>query len=260
MSDPVRHVPYVTGKPCSVAGCLHPAEFEVYLYDFYPEPLNEQFFEQDFTCPYLCHAHMDENEVGAVGERKPRGYVSYPYSNQGHAQGYTTYAPLSTVFPLLYDASSPLMNPASIANTVAVNEELLAFLAANPELMRDIEPRRFEEVVAELFRKRGFSVQLTPQTRDGGRDLLAVNSGSLGKSLYLVECKRYAENRKVGVEVVRGLYGVLQAERATKGIIVTTSSFTRDAVAFASPLEYQLSLRDYDALRDWLDAFRGEAV
>jgi restriction endonuclease Mrr len=99
-------------------------------------------------------------------------------------------------------------------------------------------------------------VELTLRTRDGGRDLFALRSDTFGKSLYLVECKRYAASRKVGVEVVRGLYGVLQADRATKGVIVTTSSYTKDAIEFATPLEYQLSLRDFEALKEWLVSFR----
>lgn len=255
VAEPKRHVEYKPGTSCAVEGCRNAAEFEVYLYDFYPS-YNEEFFEQDYTCPFLCGAHMEENEARAEGVREPRGYVNYPYTNQHDAQGYTKYAPLVEVFPLLIDTSDVLAQRDLVSRFASVNDDLLAYLALHPELLRELDPRRFEELVAELFRRQGFTVELTPKARDGGRDLFALHSNAFGRSLYLVECKRYAASRKVGVEVVRGLYGVLQADRATKGVIVTTSSYTKDAIAFATPLEYQLSLRDFEALKEWLDAFR----
>ncbi len=222
MAEPTRYYPYKPGTSCSVKDCGSPAEFEVYLYDYYPLPWDDdEFFQQDYTCPFLCRKHMEENEERAKGVRQPRGFVTYPFTNQHGAQGYSKYAPLSEVFPIIIDASSGLYPRQLISIYASVNDELIAYLAANPRALRELNPRRFEEVVAELFRKRGFAVELTPRTRDGGRDVLAVQSDTLGKSLYLIECKRYAPSRKVGVEVVRGLYGVLQADRATKGVIVT---------------------------------------
>jgi len=80
-------------KKCKVEGCGADAEYEVILYDVY---LNngKVFFEQDFTCPYLCAKHVVENEKKAQGERKPRGVVDYPYTNRNAAQGFTIYRPL----------------------------------------------------------------------------------------------------------------------------------------------------------------------
>lgn len=138
----------------------------------------------------------------------------------------------------------------------SVNEELIQALRLKPQLMRELHPRRFEELIADLFSRRGCTVKLTPATRDGGVDIYAVEHHAFGESLYLIECKRYSESRKVGVEPVRGLYAVTEAKRATRGILVTTSFFTNDAIAFASPLEYRLALRDYHALCEWLGTLR----
>lgn len=41
------------------------------------------------------------------------------------------------------------------------------FLGRNPEYIRIIEPRKFEEVVAEIFIRNGYEVQITKETRDG---------------------------------------------------------------------------------------------
>ena len=138
----------------------------------------------------------------------------------------------------------------------SINEELFSALSQNPELMRELQPRSFEELIAELFARRGFTVKLTPPTRDGGVDIYAVEHHTLGESLYVIECKRYKAQRRVGVEPVRGLYAVTEAKRATRGILVTTSSFTDAAIAFASPLEYRLTLRDYEAVCEWIRALK----
>jgi hypothetical protein len=78
----------------SVDGCDEPAAVEVILYDVYSS-VPDVFFERDRTCPFVCGWHMAENEDGARGERRPRGHVSYPYTNRHGAQGFTIYRPLS---------------------------------------------------------------------------------------------------------------------------------------------------------------------
>ena len=258
MTTPRRYQEYEAGTQCSVSGCAEPAEYEVYLYDYYPHKHHDpEFFEQDFTCPFLCKAHMEENEAKAEGERSPRGFVQYPYSNRHMAQGYTKYAPLASLHPILYAATGQRLPSKIIATYQTVNDELIQHLARHPEMLRSLDPRRFEELIAELFARQGFDITLTPRTRDGGKDIYAIKNDEVGKSLYLIECKRYAATNKVGVETVRALYGVASAESATKGIIATTSSFTKGAIDFATPLEYKLSLRDFDALKQWLYEFAG---
>ena len=80
-------------KICSVKGCTNEAIHEVILYDFYLHD-GTVFFEQDYTCPFICAEHATENEEEARGERRPRGDVDYPYTNQHGAQGFTIYRPI----------------------------------------------------------------------------------------------------------------------------------------------------------------------
>ena len=63
------------------------------------------------------------------------------------------------------------------------------------------------------------------------------------------ECKQYAQNRPVGVNVVRELYAVMNRDRVDKGVIVTTSYFTRDAIAEASRLNGRIRLIDFNELQ-----------
>jgi hypothetical protein len=131
-------------------------------------------------------------------------------------------------------------------------DRLIQVLAQKPELMRAMAPRDFEELVAELLSREGLQVVLTPRSRDGGRDILACLETPIGEHLYLVECKRYAANRPVGVELVRQLYGIVEIERATAGLLVTTSTFTSGAYDLQRTIGHRLGLRDYDDLVNWL--------
>lgn len=156
------------------------------------------------------------------------------------------------MFPLLYLPERTIIVPESPILVSEVNDELLRFLARNPDYLRSIEPRMFEEVVAEIFRRKGFEVRVTQKTRDGGLDIYAIKHEIVGTMYFVIECKRYAESRKVGIELVQRLNGVIDPNQGHRGVLVTTSSFTSDAVKFAKPLEHRLSLRDYEDLKQWL--------
>jgi len=129
-------------------------------------------------------------------------------------------------------------------------------LAQHPEKMQDLTPRKFEELVAVLFSAKGYDVELTPATRDGGFDMRAFHRNAVGTFLTLIECKRCGPKRPVSVDVVRGLYGVTEDEGATTGLIVTTSSFTRDAKSFQDRNKYRIQLADHAALQAWLREHR----
>lgn len=69
---------------------------------------------------------------------------------------------------------------------------------------------------------------------DGGVDLTLTKGRSV-----LVQCKQW-KAFKVGVDVVRELYGVMAARGATGGFVVTSGRFTAEAKAFAEGRNVQL--------------------
>lgn len=92
----------------------------------------------------------------------------------------------------------------------------------------------FELLVGESFRLQGYQVVETGGGgADGGVDLVLARPGKSGGEKFLVQCKQWRAYR-VGVEVVRELYGVMAARGATGGFVVTSGRFTDDAVSFAS--------------------------
>lgn len=89
--------------------------------------------------------------------------------------------------------------------------------------------QEFEEVIGEAYKRQGYQVEERGGSQpDGGIDLILRKRDET----VLVQCKHW-EAEQVGVKIVRELYGVVAAEGATKGIIVTTGYFTRDAEIFA---------------------------
>lgn len=138
---------------------------------------------------------------------------------------------------------------------------LIEYLKRSPQDIHLIDPREFEEVIAEIFRDKGFSVALTPRTRDGGKDVIAIENNDLGiESKYFIECKRYSPTNKVGVDIVRSLYGVQNSrDSANKSIIATTSTFTSGARKFAEEetrSRWEMSLKDYSDVISWIDGYR----
>jgi restriction endonuclease Mrr len=145
------------------------------------------------------------------------------------------------LFEDLVRPSFPLFKSDIIRVSNETWNQLITHLSRSPEDLYRLEPAHFEKLVAELLHREGMEVQLTPKTRDGGRDVLALHNGSAGQHLYLVECKRYSPDRPIGVDLVRSLYGAVEQEHATAGLLVTTSRLTQDALDCATPIRYRLS-------------------
>jgi restriction system protein len=102
------------------------------------------------------------------------------------------------------------------------------------ESLRALPWKRFEDLLGEAYRRQGYRVEETlGGGADGGVDLVLRKDGRT----TLVQCKRWKQS--VSVQTVRELYGVLIDRGAAGAKLVATTTFTADAVAFASgkPIE-----------------------
>ena len=95
----------------------------------------------------------------------------------------------------------------------------------------------FEGKCLRLLQQMGFTASSTTSTNDGGIDIIAIHPQPILAGKYIIQCKDW--KGKVGVVVVRELYGVVSSENANKGILITSSTFTKEAEEFArgKPLE-----------------------
>ncbi len=95
--------------------------------------------------------------------------------------------------------------------------------------IRALPWREFELLLAEAFRRQGYSVADTGGVADGGIDLILSRDGREA----VVQAKQW-KAWKVGVKVVRELFGVQKARGAAAAIVVTSGRFTREASQFAA--------------------------
>lgn len=109
-------------------------------------------------------------------------------------------------------------------------------LDGRPNLM-ELDPFAFEQLVSNLFGKMGLDTRQTQSSRDGGVDAVAFDTRPIVGGKVVIQAKRYRNT--VGVSAVRDLYGTLLNEGASKGILVSTSSYGPDAYTFAQdkPIE-----------------------
>lgn len=136
----------------------------------------------------------------------------------------------------------------------ALNAELLRRLKAYPLELHQIHPRQFEELICGILSRLGWRIELTPASKDGGYDIVGF-SGSAGgvSSSWLIECKKYGPENKVGVGVVRALCGVKEEVKVANAMIVTTSTFTSGAREMGAR-RWDLSLRDYEDVLAWVSS------
>lgn len=111
----------------------------------------------------------------------------------------------------------------------------------NLELLRALEWKRFELVCAEYFRQLGKHAETPECGADGGVDV-KIYSSSGNTVERVIQCKAWSH--KVGVKEVRELFGVMIHQSAPKGIFMTTSRFSDDAIAFAQGQGDRLFLID----------------
>jgi restriction system protein len=120
--------------------------------------------------------------------------------------------------------------------------------------LRNMSWRDFELLVGSAFRMRGFTVTETGGGgADGGIDLKLVKDNEV----FLVQCKQWRAY-KVSVNIVRELLGVMAAQGAAGGFVVTSGVFTAEAREFAKGLN--IELMDGEALSEMIDKARATGL
>lgn len=109
-----------------------------------------------------------------------------------------------------------------------------------------LSPLEFEQYVMSLFVAAGLTAWVTPAGSDAGIDGVAKD----GERLILVQCKRYAPENPVGRPAIQQFKGVIEENAADLGIVVTTSSFTAQALESANKSQ-RLLLIGPEQLAQW---------
>ncbi|MFJ6619847.1 restriction endonuclease [Kitasatospora sp. NPDC091335] len=118
--------------------------------------------------------------------------------------------------PERLDEVRPDRRPEAVGGSLAGHGE------GDPDLF-EMDPLDFEDLIAELFRLRGFEVMTTARSGDVGVDVVAVDPTPVTGGKIVIQAKRY--KRTVPPTAVRDLESTVRHHGANKGILVTTAGF-----------------------------------
>ncbi len=113
------------------------------------------------------------------------------------------------------------------------------------ERLKGMDPKEFEHAVADLLRVIGYR---DVRVVGGSGDLAVDITAKHGKDKVVVQCKRYTGKKVTSPELQMFIGMMLTEYKATKGIYVTTSSFTQDAIELAR--RHSIELWDGDRLAE----------
>ena len=105
------------------------------------------------------------------------------------------------------------------------------------ELLNELEWKRFEEVVSEYYSIIGYRAEVTRMGADGGVDVLLYQQEG-ETPVIIIQCKSWS--KRVGVNAVRELYGVMASEQIGYGVFATTSDYTNEAREWVEGKSMQL--------------------
>lgn len=117
--------------------------------------------------------------------------------------------------------------------------------------VKDSSPSFFERLVVDLLVKMGYGGSRQDAGRalgksgDGGIDGI-INEDQLGLDVIYIQAKRW--DGTVGRPEIQKFAGALQGQRARKGVFITTSSFTKEALEYVSMIESKIILIDGERL------------
>jgi restriction system protein len=141
------------------------------------------------------------------------------------------------------EATTPedLMETAQRENRANVESEVLARL-------HTLEPGAFERLVLNVLSAMGYggrtgAVEHTGRSGDGGIDGI-IRQDPLGLDRVYLQAKRYAADNSVGRPTLQAFVGALHGQQADRGVLITTSTFSRDAAEYVRLLRERIVLLD----------------
>lgn len=125
-----------------------------------------------------------------------------------------------------------------------------------PELLKQLEWRRFEELCAAYFEALGFRAEVAYSAADGGADI-SLYQHDAERASIVVQCKPWNAYR-VGIKAVRGLLELMASAKVAEGVLTTSGRFTQEARDLAA--KEKISLIDGAELLDKIAALLPETA
>lgn len=145
--------------------------------------------------------------------------------------------------PQMPVAFTPAWSRESVRQGDGMQTQASGVATASPRVwsldaLRSLEWKRFELLCAKYYEAMGFFSETIRCGPDGGIDVKLYRVDP-EKPLAVVQCKAWA-NVAVGVKEIRELLGVMAHEKIGRGVFITTSSYTPQALEFGATNPLQL--------------------
>ncbi len=206
-----------------------------------------------FVATDAGNALLDTNPV-AIDVELLKSYPAFEtfYSNDGSD-------------PAVSDPEKTVLKPAAEATPeeqidaahATINEALKADLLAR---ILEQTPTFFEALIVDLLLAMGYggshenAALRLGKSGDGGIDGI-VDEDRLGLDRIYVQAKRYAVDSPIGRPAIQGFVGSLVGFGASKGVFVTTSTFSQHAKDYAAGLQQRIILIDGRRLAELMIEF-----
>lgn len=171
-----------------------------------------------------------------------------------YANGVTSSSTLSSIAASSLDVES--LTPTELLEQAFhnINDDLAADL-----LQKTLEqsPLFFEQLVVDLLVKMGYggsfanSAKVTQYVHDDGIDGI-IYEDKLGLDKIYIQAKRYKPDNTIGKPQIQQFAGALDEQKATKGVFITTSSYSKEAREYVGKLSKKIVLIDGQELSRYM--------
>ncbi|MGK8558252.1 restriction endonuclease [Nocardia gipuzkoensis] len=135
------------------------------------------------------------------------------------------------------DAATPEIEPKIVAVIRRVSEEFAKIVADCPEELDALEWRDLERMMKAVLDGLGFSAELTPASKDGGKDIILELQTEEGLKTYIVELKHWRSGKRVGETCVRDFVNVVARECREGGLFLSTYGYADTAFQSLTQIE-----------------------
>jgi restriction system protein len=110
----------------------------------------------------------------------------------------------------------------------SISHEFAKLVSQTPDALDHLEWRDLERMMARVMKGLGFECELTPPSKDGGKDLILTWRAKSGEQSFIVELKHWRSGKRVGKTAVSNFMNVIVAECRTGGLFLSTSGYAAD--------------------------------
>ncbi|MEO1208230.1 MAG: restriction endonuclease [Cyanobacteria bacterium J06638_20] len=121
----------------------------------------------------------------------------------------------------------------------ALSDRLCELIAENPNVLMEIEWRDLERLLSRALAELGFSVNLTPPAKDGGKDIIVNCTIAKEEKTYYIEVKHWRSSSQPGDRHVSDFVSVNARDATDGGLFISSTGFTQSVYGRISELTRQ---------------------